>query len=57
MELEGDAVVGSFTNAASLKSGITWSINKDTSIQVTTSYGLTEDSPDFTLEVNFPITF
>ncbi len=57
MRIEDSSVPGSFTNASSFKSGLTWTMNKKHSLQLTTSYGLSEDAPDFTLELRFPYSF
>lgn len=57
MEIDGVPVNGSFTNVASFKYGLVWSINKDFSCDVSASHGLTEDSPDMVIEVRFPYTF
>lgn len=56
-ELNETRVPASFTNAASFKTGFTYSIAKNLSLDVLTSYGLSEDAPDFTLEVRLPYTF
>lgn len=57
MKMNDDDVPASFTNVALLKCGVTYSINKNFSLDVMTSYGLTEDSSDFILEVRLPYTF
>lgn len=57
MKIEDTAVNGSFTNVASVKYGLVWSINKNFSCDVSASHGLTTDSPDLVLEVRFPYTF
>ncbi|MFZ5800364.1 MAG: transporter, partial [Candidatus Omnitrophota bacterium] len=57
MEMNHSTVPGSFTNVVSLKYGLTWSINKNLSCDVSASNGLTTDSPDFILEVRFPYKF
>jgi len=57
MLIDNRSVAGSFTNVANFKYGLTWSISKNLSCDVTVSQGLTEDSPDFSLEVRFPYTF
>lgn len=56
-KMNDENVPASFTNTALLKCGVTYSINKNLSLDVMTSYGLTEDSPDFILEVRIPYTF
>jgi len=57
MEVDDNMVAGSFTNVANFKTGVSWLINRKIPLQITAGYGLTEDAPDFTLEVNFPIRF
>lgn len=57
MKIDGTPVNGSFTNAASFKYGLVWSITKNLSCDVSASHGLTEDSPDIVLEVRFPYSF
>jgi hypothetical protein len=57
MRINDDSVVNSFTNVVSLRYGLTWSINKNFSCQLQAANGLTEDSPDFALEMSFPYTF
>lgn len=57
MRMNGGLVSGSFTNAASFKTGLTYSLNKNTALDVVAGWGITSDAPDFTLEVRVPITF
>ncbi|MEW6102180.1 MAG: transporter [Candidatus Omnitrophota bacterium] len=57
MEIDGVPVNGSLTNVSSFKTGFTYSISKNLSLDVVTSYGLSEDAPDYTIEVRFPYTF
>jgi len=53
----GEAVVGSFVNAANFKAGVNWALNDRASVDISTAFGLTADSPDFTVEVRVPIYF
>ncbi|MFH1678279.1 MAG: transporter, partial [Candidatus Omnitrophota bacterium] len=57
MRMNNESVPGSFTNVVNFKYGITWSVSKDFSCDISASHGLTEDSPNFVLEVRFPYTF
>ncbi len=57
MEMNDESVPGSFTNVVNFKYGLTWSINKDFSCDISATHGLSEDSPDFVLGVRFPYTF
>lgn len=57
MRMNGSPVPGSFTNVANFKTGFTYSISKNLSLDVVTGLGLSEDAPDFTLEIRFPYTF
>ncbi len=57
MRLNSTSVPGSFTNVVSLKYGLTWTINKNLSCDVSASHGLTTDAPDFILEIRFPYKF
>lgn len=53
----GEAVVGSFVNAANFKAGVNWALNERASVDISTAFGLTADSPDFTVEIRVPIYF
>ncbi|MBN3039810.1 MAG: transporter [Candidatus Omnitrophica bacterium] len=57
MTVNGIDVMGSLSNAASFKTGVSWAINDNLSMQFDSAYGLTEDAADFVLEIRFPITF
>lgn len=57
MLMNHEAVPGSFTNVVNFKYGITWSISKNFSCDITATNGLTKDSPNFVLEVRFPYNF
>jgi len=57
MKKNGEAVNGSFVNAASFKSGLSWSISDHSSVDLSLSMGLTSDAPDYVIEVRFPYTF
>ncbi|MDD4955472.1 MAG: transporter [Candidatus Omnitrophica bacterium] len=57
LRLNDSSVPGSFTNVVNFKSGINWAISKNFSAQATATCGLTEDAPDFVLELSFPYTF
>lgn len=57
LKMNGKDVAGSFTNVANFKTGLTHSISKNLSIDVVGAYGMTDDAPDFTLEVRLPYTF
>jgi len=53
----GEAVVGSFVNSSNFKTGLNWALNERASVDVSASVGLTEDSPDFAVEVRLPVYF
>lgn len=55
--MNGNTVPGSFTNNAIFKIGLIYSISKDLAVDVSGGIGLTEDSPDFTMELRVPYTF
>lgn len=55
--ISNNPVPASFVNAMSFKTGLTYSFNKNLSLDVVTSYGLSEDAPDFVLELRLPYTF
>jgi hypothetical protein len=57
MKVDGERVPGSFTNAASFKCGASWSYSPQFSANVNVGIGLSDDSPDFTIDVRFPYTF
>ena len=57
LKIDDVSVNGSFTNAASFKYGLVWSISKNLSCDLSVSNGLTEDSPDVVVEVRFPYSF
>lgn len=57
MRMNHTPVPSSFTNVVNFKYGITWSISKDFSCDITATHGLTTDSPNFSLEIRFPYTF
>jgi len=57
MEKDGTSVNGSFLNAASLKTGFTWSISDKCSIDFSVGMGLTSDAPDYTVELRVPVRF
>lgn len=48
-------VIGSRTNSAMFKMGAGWSLNRRVSMNVSLGMGLTEDSPDYLLEIRFPM--
>jgi len=56
-QLNGDSIANSFTNVAKIKTGLTWSMSKNSSCEVSVAYGLTTDSPDLIVEVSFPFKF
>lgn len=57
MDRDGSEVPGSFTNAANFKTGFNWAWNERFSTDLGVSFGLTEDSPDLTVDLRFPYTF
>lgn len=57
MRMNDRSVPSSFTNVVNFKYGLTWSISKDFSCDMTATHGLTTDAPNFALEVRFPYTF
>jgi len=50
-------VTGSQANAASINLGLTFAMSKHFSIIPTVAFGLTPDSPNYSLSVKFPYTF
>jgi hypothetical protein len=56
-ELNHNPIADSFSNVASMQYGLTWSMSKNFSCQMSVSQGLTADSPDFVVQVSFPVTF
>lgn len=57
MKSDGRSINGSFLNAASLKTGFTWSTSDRSSVDFSVSRGLTNDAPDYVIELRFPFTF
>ncbi len=57
MVRNGQKVPGSFLNAANFKTGFNWALNERASVDCSLSFGLTQDSPDFTFELRFPYNF
>ncbi len=57
MKRGGEDVVGSFVNSANFKAGVNWALSERASVDVSTGIGLTEDSPDLTVEVRIPVYF
>lgn len=53
----GQEVVGSFLNVASLRTGMNWAINEKSSVDLGVSIGITRDSPDVTVDIRFPYLF
>jgi hypothetical protein len=53
----GTKVVGSFVNSANFKTGLNWAINERSSVDLSVAVGLTDDSPDLTVEIRFPYRF
>ncbi len=51
------AVAGSFVNAANFKTGISWAIDDNKSMDFSVSMGLTNDAPDVSVDVRFPMKF
>ncbi len=54
---DGSSIPGSETNAASAFLGTSYRISKDVSVFASVGLGLTEDSPDFQVEIRVPISF
>lgn len=55
--LNGSSISDSFTNVAKMKTGLTWSMSKNSSAELAVAYGLTADSPDLIVELSFPFKF
>ncbi|MFA5500253.1 MAG: hypothetical protein WC404_04150, partial [Candidatus Omnitrophota bacterium] len=55
--LNGTSVAGSFVNSAMFKTGFTYSLSKNVSIDIVFGIGVSKDAPDFTVEARVPITF
>ncbi|HSV43868.1 MAG TPA: hypothetical protein VLJ10_04870 [Candidatus Bathyarchaeia archaeon] len=53
----GQTVVGSFVNAANFKAGLNWALSERSSVDLSVALGLTDDSPDMTIELRFPYYF
>ena len=53
----GSHIAGSRLVLASFKTGGTYAINKNLSIDFSVGTGLTEDTPDLTVSISFPYTF
>lgn len=53
----GQAVTGSRLVVANLKAGLTYALTKQLSADFSVGMGLTEDSPDVTVNLSFPYTF
>jgi len=51
----GTKVAGTSLNVAQLQAGVTWAISKNTVLDCTLNFGLTEDSPDITVEFRLPL--
>jgi hypothetical protein len=57
MRVNDNSVASSFTNVVTLKYGLTWSLSKNFSCEVSAGHGLTTDSPDFIFGLSFPYSF
>lgn len=57
MVMNGASVPDSFLNVVNFKSGLTWSVSKNLSLDLNVSLGLTEDAPNAVIELRFPYTF
>lgn len=57
MERNGEEVVDSFVNSANFKTGLNYALDEKHSIDFSLGIGLTNDSPDFTVDLRFPILF
>lgn len=53
----GSPVMGSRLVIANLKTGLTYALSKNMSVDFSIGTGLTEDSPDLNVSVSFPYTF
>ena len=53
----GSPVIGSRLVVANLKTGLTYALTKNLSVDLSLATGLTEDSPDLTVSVSLPYTF
>jgi len=51
----GPKLAGTSLNVAQLQAGVTWAISKNTLLDCTLNFGLTEDSPDITVEFRLPL--
>ena len=54
---DGFPINGTFVNAASFKTGFTWTISEKMGVDVGLSVGLTTDAPDYVIEFRLPYTF
>ncbi|MCA9399589.1 MAG: transporter [Candidatus Omnitrophica bacterium] len=50
-------VIGSFLNSANFKAGINWATSQNSSVDLSIGFGLTDDSPDFTVSLRVPYVF
>ena len=57
MRMNQSSVPGSLTNVVNFKYGVTWAMSENFSCEITAANGLTEDAPNFSLEIRFPYTF
>lgn len=57
MKQENNPINGTFVNAASFKAGFTWTVSENMGVDIGVSMGLTEDAPDYTLDLRLPYTF
>ena len=57
MKRNGDIVPGTFQNSANFKTGFNWAWSERFSTDLGVSFGLTPDSPDFTVDLRFPYLF
>ena len=57
MQRNGRDVTDSFLNTMNFKTGLTWAMDENKSLDFGVSMGLTKDSPDATVELRVPITF
>ncbi len=54
---QGQSISGSRLVIANFKTGATYALSKNLSVDFSVGTGLTEDSPDLTVSVSFPYTF
>jgi len=57
MTKNGETVPNSFQNSSNFKTGFNWALSERQSVDLGVSFGLTTDSPDFTVDVRFPYLF